>query len=344
MIFSFYPTDSYEVIDEIVQMVVSYGEKTVFTSLHMKESENLNKYLNKLKNLNEEKQIVFFADISPNTLKMLSISIEEIGLLKTYGIIGLRIDFGFDIEDIIKISKLGFEIAINASVVDSKFIDKLKGVPLIAWHNFYPRPETAINIKFLNSQNEMFEKYNIPIYTFIPGEKYLRAPLFYGLPTIESQRFLNCYLNYLEMKRLNPNMKIVLAEGVCFEKHIQWILKYEKENIITIPLTSVDDKTFHILSSKIFVIRKEETDYSWRLEETRFLIPSPVEIINATKRFKGSIQMDTKGYGRYEGELHIMKDDFVLDQNVIRIAEIPSSYINLVDSLTGCIKISFVRE
>lgn len=341
MIFSIYPTDSKKVFDEVLSNVEVYGENLLYTSLHIPEAIGINDYLIKLKKIHNLKGFNFFADISPYTLKILNLNLETVKNLKGYGIKGLRIDFGFNTDEILKIAKAGFKIAINASIVDEFFISKLKNIELIAWHNYYPRPETGITKKFFLVQNMLFEKYNIPIYVFIPGEKFLRAPLGLGLPTLENQRYLNNYINYIEMYSMNPSMKIVLSEGTPYEIHMKWIKDFEVNSVLTVPISLVDKNILAYLESRVFDIRVERTEYSWRLEGTRNNGVELENVIHGTKRFKGSLQMDNELYGRYMGEIHIMKKDLKLHPGVIRIAEIPNSYIKLVDHMDICKKLRF---
>ncbi|MDR2938785.1 MAG: MupG family TIM beta-alpha barrel fold protein [Clostridiales bacterium] len=340
MLFSLYSTDSKEVWDRVVDLATQNGEKEMFCSLHIPEADNLQNFLEFLKQLHINKGFNFTADISPLTLKKLSLTIENLNEIRKYGINCLRIDFGFSAAEIIRIGKAGFKIAVNASVVNESFINELKGLSFFGWHNYYPRPETGIDVSYFKSQNELFKKYNLPVYTFIPGDSFYRAPLHMGLPVIESQRFQNTYVNFIEMKKLAPGMPVCVAEGLIYKRHLRWINEYEASGIITIPLSNFDELS-KSLDGKCFYVRKEEANISWRLEDTRKLLEKPQEILNASLRKRGSLQMDTSGYGRYEGEIHIMTKDSPLHPYVIRISEIPSPYINLVDFLDAHPKIRF---
>ncbi|MDR2869607.1 MAG: MupG family TIM beta-alpha barrel fold protein [Deferribacteraceae bacterium] len=340
MLFSLYPTDERAAWERVLALNSAYGERELYCSLHIPEVGDLQDFMAFLKQAHDEKGLRFYADISPLALEKLSLSIDSLPTLFDYGIFCLRIDFGFSIEEIQRISRLGFKIALNASCVGESTIDKLEGADIIAWHNYYPRPETGVSLPYFISCCELFQKHNIPIYTFIPGDAEFRAPLRMGLPVMEHQRGQNAYVNYLEMARMHTGMRICVAEGRIYERHLRWIKEYEATGIITIPLASFDEYASR-LDGREFAVRIEATDYSHRLEGTRKLLASDGEYVNASCRKRGSLQMDTGAYGRYEGEIHIMTTDAPLHPYVIRIAEIASPYQKLTEFLYGNPRVRF---
>ena len=340
MRFSIYPTDTSEVIEDVLDLAGNGGDRLVFTSLHIPESENLKKYLDFLK-AQVAHGFTFFADISPLALERLSLSYNTISTLEKYGIVGLRLDFGFSLDEIRQIAKSGIPIAVNASTVDEQLIDALKTCNLVGWHNYYPRPETGLGEVYFLRQSALFTERGLPLYGFIPGEKNFRAPLYKGLPMLESQRYKNAYRNFLEIQHLCPKCEIFCAEGAVHKDHFEWIRLFEMENVLTLPLSYIDNVLAPKLLNHVFTIRKEETDFSVRLEGTR-------EAINAEKflqgecRAYGSVQMDTALFARYQGEIHIMTRDVCLTDAQTRVAEIAEPYKKLVDFITGGSKIRFV--
>ncbi len=342
MFFSMYPTDTESSQQEIVALVEQYGEFPVFTSLHIPEATGLWEYVEKLKKLHQQKGFTFCADISPHTLGVLEISIENIAQLKEYGIHCLRIDFGFSLEEVEQIAKQGFSIAVNASTVDEEFIRALKKFHPIGWHNYYPRPETGLSISYFQAQNALFHKNACALVGFIPGDRCLRAPLYLGLPMLEVQRHVNTYVNYMRLRQAQKDMSIYLAEGTAYRRHLDWISKWENEGIISLPVY-MEDELFRQFENRVFTLRPEMSTASFRLEGTRGVIKAPKEGIHSDGRFKGSIQMDTNEYGRYEGEIHLMRSDTLIDHKTVYVGEIQSNYLGIVDCLQGKCKIQFVR-
>ncbi|MDR2372515.1 MAG: MupG family TIM beta-alpha barrel fold protein [Bifidobacteriaceae bacterium] len=203
---------------------------------------------------------------------------------------------------------------------------------VVGWHNYYPRPETGITAEFFQAQSRLFEERGWPVYAFIPGETTFRAPLHLGLPMLESQRHRNSYVNHAEIKALSPAAKVVCAEGALLPQHLDWIAALERDGILTLPLTCLDASA-EFLFEHPWRVRGEVAAASWRLEGTRSG-RQPRQVVNADARWKGSIQMDLPSWGRYQGEIHIMRQDRPLDPRQARVAEIARPY----EALVGCVR------
>ena len=127
------------------------GVKHAFTSLHIpEESGELADRARNLLNFAKELGIEVFADVSFKTPAHLGLDTLED--LKALGVTGLRLDDFFDSERILQLSK-EFQIALNASILfedelEALFEGGLQAEQLIAWHNFYPRPETGLDEEF----------------------------------------------------------------------------------------------------------------------------------------------------------------------------------------------------
>jgi hypothetical protein len=339
MLWCVYPTDEESSREAVFSQAEANGGTLLFTSLHIPESEGLKAYVDYLRE-KHTRGFTFFADISPLTLLRLDISVDDLRDLRQAGIVGLRIDFGFSHAEIKRIAESGLRIAVNASCVTEADIEALALPNLAGWHNFYPRPETGLSRAFFLAQNALFRERGMPLYTFIPGEQQFRAPLFQGLPALESQRYKNAYRNFLEIAYLSPESAVVCAEGTLYGEHASWIRRYEKEGVLTVPLVSVDGALEKTLFGREFTVRPERSDASWRLENTRGAV-KPEKVIQGETRARGSVQMDTAAWGRYEGELHIMQKDMPLDFRSVRVAELPGPYKAAVDFIRPHEKIRF---
>ncbi len=340
MLFSLYPTDSDEVRDAVVAAVRAHPERFVFTSLHIPESRDLRAFGDYLAGLHHSEGFEFCADISPVTLSALDIGIDDLGLLRTWGVRSVRIDFGFDGAQIRRIAEAGpFEVAVNASTVDAAFLDELDGVPLVGWHNYYPRPETGLSADFYDRQNALFVERGLELYSFLPGEVSFRAPLFLGLPTLELHRHRNAYVTYLEIRIGHPRVRVVCAEGALHEEHLRWITHFELTGEVTLPLVSVD-AGFAYLMGRAWHLRPEGADSSFRIEETRGA-GQPERTINADARARGSLQVDLAGYGRYAGEVHLMRRDLPLTHLAAFVGCVAQPYLGVVDMLRPGMTIRF---
>lgn len=341
MLFSLYPTDVDEIRDAVVAAVRDQpGDKLVFTSLHIPESRDLAAFGDYLAQLHRDEGFSYCADISPATLTSLGMDIEDIGRLWTWGVRSVRIDFGFDPGEIKRIAQAGdFEVAVNASTVDEALLDALGGLRLVGWHNYYPRPETGLSEEFFDRQNALFASRGLPLYSFIPGEVSFRAPLILGLPTLEAHRHRNAYITYLETMIRYPAARVVCAEGVLHREHLEWIHHFERTGVVTVPLVSLSPAAAY-LTGRSWRLRPEGSDSSFRIEETRG-VAVPDRIINADVRARGSLQLDLAGYGRYAGEVHLMRQDRPLNQLQAFVGCIAQPYLGLVDVIQPGVSVRF---
>jgi len=338
--YSLYPTDSESVFNAVVAQAKANELTCFFVSLHMPEAKDLLVFLTKIKQLHEQYNWSFFADISPRTLELLTLDIAGLRLLKESGVKGLRLDFGFSTADVVQIAQLGFAVAMNASTISAREIEGLQNVPFIGWHNYYPRPETGLSAAYFAQQNKLLTTYGKTVYSFIPGDKVLRAPLGLGLPTLEIQRGRNAYINYLEQRLIYRIDHVFVAEGTLSAADIAAIKLFENEQIITIPCAYIDERYAPTLLGKNWRVRVEETDYSWRLLDTRGLIEVTEEQSEHNRR-QGAIQVDTQGYGRYAGEIHLLKQNLPANRRTEEIGCVEQEYLALLAWLSGSPTIQF---
>ncbi|WP_323986800.1 MupG family TIM beta-alpha barrel fold protein [Microbacterium plantarum] len=347
MLFSIYPTDAAEtrrtVIDQVLATAPSSSpapgasggsgdERMLFTSLHMVDTGELAAFGEVLRAAHDDDGVTFCADVSPVALEYVVAGDEGWGWLARRGITMLRLDYGFDADEIDRVAEAsGCRIAVNASTVDVAFLDELAGLPVVGWHNFYPRPETGLTASFLVAQSRLFLDRGMPVLAFIPGERELRAPLHLGLPTLEEQRHHNAWRSYLQLRRLVPEAVVVCAEGAVADDHAAWIAEFEATGTVTLPVVGLDAAA-SVLLERPWRLRVEEAAASFRLDETRGSI-RPSRIRNADARERGSLQVDLDAYGRYRGEVHLMRADRPLDAGQARIGEVAAPYRGIVDDL-----------
>lgn len=341
MLFSIYPTDAPELRAQVVDQVLTQSERLVFTSFHIPESEGIQQFGDYLGGLHREHGLTFCGDISPLTLERLGMGVEEVSRLREWGVALLRIDFGFTVEEIRRIAE-HFPIAVNASTIDAGTLDALTGVEVIGWHNYYPRPETGLQIDFYLSQNQLLADRGIPVYGFIPGEVTFRAPLFAGLPMLEHQRHRNVYRNALELLLQSPDVTLVCAEGTLLPEHLSWLDHVQRTGEVVVPLSGLDASVGFLVDGS-WRLRVEDSAASFRVEETR-QARSPARIVNADARVRGSLQMDLSGYGRYCGEIHLMRTDRPLNHLQARVGEVAAAYRGIIDLLRPGMQVRFVPD
>lgn len=341
MLFSLYPTDDPDVRAAVLATAARHPGAPVFTSLHIPESRGLRDFGAYLRDLHVTHGLSFCADVSPGTLELLDIELADAGLLRDWGVTMVRIDYGFTAEQTARIAEAGgYRIAVNASTVTAGDLDRLDGLDVVGWHNFYPRPETGLSADFFAAQNALLRRRGLDVYCFIPGERTFRAPLGLGLPTLESHRHVNAYLNHARVLAACPDATVVCAEGTLLADHLEWIGHRERTGETVLPMTGLDDSVTFLLDGS-WRLRPEGTDYSHRIEGTREP-RTPHRAVNGATRPAGSLQADLASMGRYHGELHLMRGDRPLLPGQALVGEIAAPYRALIDCLKPGDSVRFV--
>jgi hypothetical protein len=302
------------------------GVKRAFTSLHIPEEKgDLVKRMISLLKLAEDYGMEIHADVSLNTLDHLGIN--KFTDLRPLGIKGIRLDDGFGKEMVISLSKV-FSLSLNASTLNE---DELLAVlgggvepeSLIAWHNFYPRPETGLEEVFFHEQNRMFKKYGIPIFAFIPGAGSKRGPLHEGLPTLEKHRLMNPYAAGIEL--IQHVEGVYVGDQGTEDNLLENLTAYKSLNILTVRVES------RLLESGLYKLRPDVSQDVFRLQNTR--VTANVEPSNTAARSLGSITMDNDAYGRYRGEVQICKRDLGANHRVNVIGRVIEEDLPLLSLL-----------
>ncbi|MFE4141147.1 MupG family TIM beta-alpha barrel fold protein [Peribacillus sp. YIM B13472] len=313
------------------------GVKKAFTSLHIPEEKgDLVKRMITLLKLSEAYGMEIHADVSLNTLDHLGIS--KFTDLWPLGIKGIRLDDGFDKETVISLSKV-FSLSLNASTLNEEELLAVLGggvepESLIAWHNFYPRPETGLEEEFFHEQNRMFKKYGIPIFAFIPGAGSKRGPLHEGLPTLEKHRLMNPYAAGIEL--IQHVEGVYVGDQGTENNLLENLTAYKNLNILTVRMET------RILQSGQYKLRPDVSPDVFRLQNTR--VTANVEQSNTVARSLGSITMDNDAYGRYRGEVQICKRDLGANHRVNVIGRVIEEDIPLLSLLKPGQTINLIIE
>lgn len=307
----------------------------VFISLHVAEENNKDYIKNTIElcNLLKIKHARAIADISPRTLKMFK-SKDYLSLSKKLEIYAYRVDNGFAISEIIKLAKK-MVIVINASTFKISDLIKVKKVnkSIFAMFNFYPRPETGIDLyQFVKIAHE-YKKIKIPLYAFISGDLNKRGPLFMGLPTLEFTRDLPPYVSYVLLNKSKLLDGVFVGDIGLKEDTIKRIDQYQKDGVIHLKAKLLNADLYN----KKFTNRIDSPLSLIRILESREYasVGHKVKPNNIKERIRGSISIDNERYQRYSGEIMIYKKDYPLDQKVNVIGNVDNKYLLLLDLIKG---------
>ena len=96
------------------------------------------------------------------------------------------------------------------------------------------------------------------------------------------------------------------------------------------------------LLSHTFTARIDEARDAIRAQESRRLIGGAIPPENTAARPRGAVTIDNEGYGRYMGELEILKTDLPADPRINVAARIRESDLFLVDYISPGRRFSFL--
>ncbi len=256
----------------------------------------------------------------------------------------LRIDYGFSREEI-EAMAAKMPIVLNASTTsyDDALAISSKGSQVFALHNFYPRPETGLDEELLLDTTKMLQSAGLKVLSFIPGDTRKRGPIFEGLPTLEEHRNALPSAAFVDLALRFGMDDIFLADPGISETEQQRIAKFCKENIISVP--AVLNPEYESLYDQVFTCRVDSPKWLVRFTESRMYscIGKPVEPGNCIQRDRGAITIDNIEYGRYTGEIQMIRAPLKADHRVNVIGNVPQNAWLLMDRIRGGQKFMLVR-
>lgn len=340
--FSIYPSTWQENRKQLSSL---YQEgSAVFTSLHISE-EFSDAYVGQVEEMMAALKAIGYeviADVSKRSLEIFAEkTLADLG--KRLQIDVLRVDYGFTQEEILEAAE-SMPICFNASTLTEEEMQVLKrtGKSFYAMHNFYPRPETGLDPEQFQKRNELMEKYGIGVLAFIPGGSQKRRPLFDGLPTLEKHRHQSPYVSFVDMMNGYGVKQIFVGDGLLTLEEAQPILTLLEEGVYTIPVASLEKED---LLEKKFTVRIDSPKSTIRVQESReYATPGEViEPYNTVERVLGSITLDNKEYGRYSGEVQILRESFKEDPRVNVIGMVHPDSVELLQNIPNGAKIRLIK-
>ncbi|MGD6959030.1 MupG family TIM beta-alpha barrel fold protein [Rossellomorea aquimaris] len=326
-----------EAAEERILRASSSGIKLAFTSLHIpEESAYSREHVSHLLSIFKRDGFEVFADVSKNTTALLGLShLEE---LKELGVTALRLDDGFTAEEMVTLSR-HFQIAINASTVGERELREwtsngLETGNMIAWHNFYPKPETGLDQDYFMKQQRLFEALDIPVYAFIPGDEEKRGPLYKGLPTLEDHRDQNPYTSALQLRHCGVQ-GVFIGDPGCSQELLRKLADYDQGNVIELSYEGRGEIKGE------YQLRPDPGRDVYRLLETR--TNGDVPPSNTVERPRGTITQDNNLYGRYKGEMQIVRNDLEKNPAVNLVGRIREEDLDLLELLEPGQKIRLIR-
>ncbi|MGR3763215.1 DUF871 domain-containing protein [Rossellomorea sp. NS-SX7] len=325
---------------EWIRKTSAYGFRSIFTSLHIPEDDpdTYKHLLQELGSLAKTHNMELLADVSPTSLGHLGLDWGTLPHLLDWGLAGIRVDYGFTPDEIVKLSKL-MKTGINASTVSESELDSLieKGLNVEnveAWHNFYPRPETGLDLDFLIQRNTMLKSKGITTMAFVPGDDIFRGPIFAGLPTLELHRNVSPSLAAAQLKHSGYTDKILIGDPSATEETLKKLSMID-EGVIPLRIELLTGADHSGLLTGIHTNRMDPARDVIRSVESRSYagIGKTIEPSNQVRRSVGMVTVDNELYGRYSGEMQIVKKELPKDDKVNVIAKVVNEDLPLIHEI-----------
>ena len=283
------------------------------------------------------------ADVSVKTVAQFGCA-DLTELAEKLRIWALRIDYGFSLSEIIAMAEK-MPIVLNASTTmleDARAITA-RGKCVMAMHNFYPRPETGLDEEYLLETTKKLQEAGLKVLAFIPGDTQKRGPVFEGLPTLETHRkslpsaaFADLALNYgIE--------EIFVGDPGLSRKERERIIRFCREGILSIPC-EINDSWSH-LYDQVFTCRIDSPKRLVRFQESRIYSCQGQAVVpeNCLERTAGTLTVDNIRYGRYSGEIMLIRSNLPADHRVNVIGHVPENTRLLLDLIDRGSKFTLVR-
>jgi hypothetical protein len=318
---------------ELIEKAKNADMKYAFTSLHIPEENRYSTDAVELIKLCGNAGIKLIVDVSPHALEKYKLKSYE--QLQELGVEYLRPDFGFRIEEIIRLSKT-FHIVFNASTAKKPDLDEMQrnGVDfsrILGCHNFYPKPLTGISLQKVKSVNDYLKSLGIMALAFVPGDKTLRGPIYEGLPTVETHRGSDVFASLLELEQQTDVDAVLIGDIDVTDKTWGKIAEYSCGRIA---LNASISEEFSYLKNMIFHERVDYSGHVIRCVESRQL-NKKVKAGPVCSRPQGSIFISNENFLRYEGEVEIARVDLPPDSRVCVIGNIDDDDIKYLKFIIG---------
>lgn len=362
--YHFYQSAYHETYDKDRDLLAALYEKgdKIFTSVHMPEdseadSEKIVKMCHELDEMGYE----IIADCSPRSLQRFGVDTFK-DLANKLRLDCLRIDFGLTPVELLEVAQT-VPIAVNATMMRPKykFLMAQAADFVTAIHNYFPRPETGIDRFFFAEQNRMFRDLGIPVYSFVPGDpdRY-RGPIRAGLPTMELHRNMTTFAAYCDTilgdvlsdqdrmfhegkvnymrEPLDESSRVTgcfVGDGVAGPGDIAKVKRFFVSLEISLDYIPLTENADNFLLENAYHIRHDSPQNTLRFTESREFasLGAPVAPENTIERKRGMLTIDNDRYGRYSGEIQLLKTDRPADERVNCIGKLTPESMQLLPLL-----------
>lgn len=319
--------------DAYMDRACRQGFSEVFSTLHLPElslAEQV-EMLGELSGLVKCHGMELTADIGGEEIEELLANPSLCSRIREMGLDFLRLDYGFSIAQAKNMYEcLGIRgFVINASLYSKtevkKLINELKTIhscmELRACHNYYPRPESGLDEKFFQNQNQIFSELGLDVYGCISGGSRLRGPLSLGLPTLERHRGMNLEQVSVELISSPGISGVMVSDEFFTEKELGVVHHAAEREPLTLKIYL--DETISLMEKKLILnqnhhIRYDSNELILRSQTSREMSRIGRQIAPRLKykRSRGMVTVDNVCFGRYSGEVQIVMGELPADDRI----------------------------
>jgi hypothetical protein len=291
----------------------------IFSSAHINEADRSIEELNIIIEKCYEYGMKFVIDVSKKAFENLGLSDK---------VYAYRLDYGFTDEEIVELSKSDkFYIELNASTLsEEKLLTYIeKGINLShvrASFNYYPKLYTGHDIQDARHIIKMFNKYGINVGAFLPSTYQKRPPMYEGLPSIESHRYLDKGISIEELKAIGVS-EVFIGDAYASCEEIVLLEQHRSDDVVLD--LSLDSKEDNDLFSNTLTVRPDYNNYLIRLSGGRGKNVALKN--NKVGRNKFDVTIDNELFKRYSGEVNIVINQLPNDERVNVIGKVKCSDI-----------------
>lgn len=326
-------------VEQYLESAAELGYTEVFTSIHLPEDDfsRTTQAIGEFSKIVTHKGMNLAVDCSFHELQKIKDNLSLKVNLQHSRIAFLRLDFGFQPHDLQYITQeLHIHgLMLNASTMNRSEIDKvvteLRGfseeLTLKACHNFYPRPETGLGVDFFLQQSTWFKNEGINVIACVPSHNKPRGPLHLGLPTLERHR--NASMQWAAQELIATDVVDEILIGDPFASNQELIDLQQAAaspalvlNIIEEPGLSEVEKT--IMYGTTHVARPDLSDLVIRSNTSREMASQGKKLVAREPKLRTTycVTIDNEKYGRYSGELQIVRQELPGDERVNVVGKI----------------------
>ena len=273
------------------------------------------------------------ADVSVKTRQQFG-EPDLIRLAKRLHIWALRIDYGLSQEEILSLAR-EMPVVLNASTTTPEDAARIAeaGSLVMAMHNFYPRPETGLDDSFLLESTRALQAAGLRVLAFLPGDGEKRGPIGQGLPTLERHRDQLPSACFADLALRFHMDGIFLGDPGISQVEQERIRRFCDTGALSIP--AILEPEYQNLYGRTFTSRPDSPASLVRFAESRTYscTGGPVEPAQCLPRDRGVITMDNREYGRYSGEIQLIRASLPADPRVNVIGRLPELSLLLADCI-----------